>query len=297
MKLEVERPTLLVDVSRLGHDRIELLGDGSVRIGAAVRNSDVAADRTIRQHVSRCWRRPSSLARPGSCGTRLRPRATSSSARGARISAMCRSHATSTCPGRGCPARQGDTSQPRDPRRVELMHRHAPVGHGCRAGGARRQSPRHRARGRSDGRAGGALSDARRRPARRDDTGPRRAAHRGRSAGDGSSRARRRCTARSATGLRSRSPSYPSPLCSTRTRASCGVSARLALGGVAPDPPGVRSSPRLSWRALSLTAEALGRAADAELAQAEPLRDNAFKVPLARHLIVDSLLDLAGASR
>src|SRR3989475_4327973 len=48
MKLGVAQPETLIDVSRLPYDRVELLPDGSVRIGAAVRNSDLAADRTIR---------------------------------------------------------------------------------------------------------------------------------------------------------------------------------------------------------------------------------------------------------
>ena len=48
MKIGVATPDLLVDVTRLPFNRIELLSDGSVRIGAAVRNSDLAADRTIR---------------------------------------------------------------------------------------------------------------------------------------------------------------------------------------------------------------------------------------------------------
>src|SRR5712671_873190 len=48
MKLGVAQPDLLVDISHLPYDRIELLPDGGVRIGAAVRNSDLAANRTIR---------------------------------------------------------------------------------------------------------------------------------------------------------------------------------------------------------------------------------------------------------
>src|SRR5438067_12218324 len=48
MKLGVAQPDLLVDVARLPYDRIEPLPDGGVRIGALVRNSDLAADRTIR---------------------------------------------------------------------------------------------------------------------------------------------------------------------------------------------------------------------------------------------------------
>ena len=48
MKLEIERPRHLVDVSRLPLDRIEP-SDGGLRIGAMVRNSDLAADRQVRE--------------------------------------------------------------------------------------------------------------------------------------------------------------------------------------------------------------------------------------------------------
>jgi xanthine dehydrogenase YagS FAD-binding subunit len=48
MKLEVMTPDVLVDVRRLTSESIEELPDGGVRIGAAVTNSELAADRTIR---------------------------------------------------------------------------------------------------------------------------------------------------------------------------------------------------------------------------------------------------------
>jgi xanthine dehydrogenase YagS FAD-binding subunit len=48
MKLGIAAPDLLVDVSRLPFDRIEDLPDGGLRIGAAVRNSDLAADARVR---------------------------------------------------------------------------------------------------------------------------------------------------------------------------------------------------------------------------------------------------------
>jgi xanthine dehydrogenase YagS FAD-binding subunit len=48
MKLEIMTPDVLVDVRRLTSDRIEETEDGGVRIGAAVTNSALAADRTIR---------------------------------------------------------------------------------------------------------------------------------------------------------------------------------------------------------------------------------------------------------
>ena len=48
MRLGVARPELLVDVTRLPFSRIEPLPGGGIRIGAGVRNSDLAADGTIR---------------------------------------------------------------------------------------------------------------------------------------------------------------------------------------------------------------------------------------------------------
>lgn len=48
MKLGVVSPGLLVDVTGLPFNRVEALADGSVRIGAMVRNSDLAASDLIR---------------------------------------------------------------------------------------------------------------------------------------------------------------------------------------------------------------------------------------------------------
>ena len=49
MKLQVETPVHLIDINRLGLDRVESTPDGGVRIGAMVRNSDLAADPRIRK--------------------------------------------------------------------------------------------------------------------------------------------------------------------------------------------------------------------------------------------------------
>jgi xanthine dehydrogenase YagS FAD-binding subunit len=49
MKLQVETPTELIDVNRLPLDKIEYTADGGLRIGATVRNSDLAADIRVRQ--------------------------------------------------------------------------------------------------------------------------------------------------------------------------------------------------------------------------------------------------------
>jgi xanthine dehydrogenase YagS FAD-binding subunit len=48
MKLQVETPTRLVDISRLALDKIEEAPEGGLRIGALVRNSDLAADPRVR---------------------------------------------------------------------------------------------------------------------------------------------------------------------------------------------------------------------------------------------------------
>src|SRR3954468_5711524 len=49
MKLEIEAPGHLIDVNGLGLDTIEATAEGGLRIGALVRNTDLAADRRVRR--------------------------------------------------------------------------------------------------------------------------------------------------------------------------------------------------------------------------------------------------------
>jgi len=49
MKLQIETPQHLVDVNRVGLDQIEDMANGGLRIGALVRNSDLAADLRVRR--------------------------------------------------------------------------------------------------------------------------------------------------------------------------------------------------------------------------------------------------------
>lgn len=49
MKLQIETPAHLIDVNGLGLDRIEATDDGGLRIGALVRNTDLAADARVRR--------------------------------------------------------------------------------------------------------------------------------------------------------------------------------------------------------------------------------------------------------
>jgi xanthine dehydrogenase YagS FAD-binding subunit len=49
MKLEIETPAHLIDVNGIGMDLIEATGDGGLRVGALVRNTDLAADQRVRR--------------------------------------------------------------------------------------------------------------------------------------------------------------------------------------------------------------------------------------------------------
>src|SRR5438874_5123391 len=49
MKLNVETPARLVDINRLPLDKIEATADGGLKIGATVRNSDLANDPTVKR--------------------------------------------------------------------------------------------------------------------------------------------------------------------------------------------------------------------------------------------------------
>jgi xanthine dehydrogenase YagS FAD-binding subunit len=49
MKLEIETPTHLIDVNGLALDKVELTPEGGLRIGALVRNTDLAAHERVRR--------------------------------------------------------------------------------------------------------------------------------------------------------------------------------------------------------------------------------------------------------
>jgi len=107
MRLGVERPDLLVDVTRLGGDTIDDIADGGLRIGAAVRNSDLAADPRV------CTRYPM-LAQSllsGASG-QLRNLATTGGNLLQRTRCPYFQDVTKPCnkrePGTGCPAREGE---------------------------------------------------------------------------------------------------------------------------------------------------------------------------------------------
>jgi xanthine dehydrogenase YagS FAD-binding subunit len=71
---------------------------------------------------------------------------------------------------------------------------------------------------------------------------------------------------------------------------------RIALGGVA-HKPWRASNAEQALRGGPASEQRFRVAAEGELAQARPLPGNAFKVPLARNLIVRTLVELAGGAR
>ena len=49
MKLQIETPAHLIDVNELGFDKIEATPEGGLRIGAGIRNTDLASDERVRR--------------------------------------------------------------------------------------------------------------------------------------------------------------------------------------------------------------------------------------------------------
>ena len=70
---------------------------------------------------------------------------------------------------------------------------------------------------------------------------------------------------------------------------------RIALGGVA-HKPWRASRAEQELRGAPATEDSFRRAADAELAAAQPVDGNAFKVPLARNTLVATLRELTGGT-
>ena len=106
MRLGVAAPGRLVDVSRL-HTEIEETADGGLRIGAGVRNSDLAADRRVRTRFPVL----SEALLAGASG-QLRNLATTGGNLLQRTRCSYFQDVTKPCnkrdPGSGCPAREGD---------------------------------------------------------------------------------------------------------------------------------------------------------------------------------------------
>jgi xanthine dehydrogenase YagS FAD-binding subunit len=107
MRLGVETPPVLIDVTRLPHDRIEERDDGGLRIGAGVRNSDLAADPHVRAHYPAL----AEALLAGASG-QLRNLATTGGNLLQRTRCPYFQDVSQPCnkrtPGSGCPAREGE---------------------------------------------------------------------------------------------------------------------------------------------------------------------------------------------
>jgi xanthine dehydrogenase YagS FAD-binding subunit len=292
MRLGVETPGTLIDVSRLrNHDRIEDTDSGGLRIGAAVSNSDLAADLRVRERYPVL----SSAVLYGASG-QLRNLATVGGNLLQRTRCPYFQDVTKPCnkrsPGSGCPALEGDhrnlailghsehcvATNPSD-MAVALAALEATV-HVQGASGSR--------------------------------TVPIPGFHR--LPGDGPHRDTVLEPGELITAVELAPPlGLPTRQRYRKVRerrsfafglvsiaAVLGLDGdtvadvRVALGGVA-HAPWRASRAEAALRGASITEETVARAADAELSQAQPLRDNGYKVEIARNLITRTLLDLAEA--
>jgi xanthine dehydrogenase YagS FAD-binding subunit len=290
MRLDVERPELLIDVSALARDHIEERPDGGLGIGAGVPNSDLAAHPAVRARYPMLARALLSgasgqLRNLATVGGNLLQRTRCPYFQD--VSKPCNKRA----PGSGCPARAGYhrdlavighseqcvATHPSDmavamtalDARVQVI---SPEGERTIA-----MPGLHRLPGEHPERdtvlADGELITAVELP-------PLAFAARStyRKARDRASFAFALVSVAAALDLRE-----------DGTIADC----RLALGGIAPVPWRARRAED-ALRGSSAVVESFTAAAESELARAEPLEGNAFKVPLARNLIVRTLSDVAG---
>ncbi|MFI6853952.1 FAD binding domain-containing protein [Streptomyces sp. NPDC050416] len=288
MKLGVEQPAALVDITRLPLDAVEELPDGALRIGATVRNSDLAAHPLVRDRYPAL----SQAVLAGASG-QLRNAATTGGNLLQRTRCPYFQDLSKPCnkrePGSGCGARDG-------------VHRdHAVLGHSAHCI-ATHPSDMAVALAALDGRVElygpvGARSVA--------------AADFHRLPGDRPEQDTEIRPGELVTGvvLPAATAGLPSAYRKARDRASYafalasvaavlrvsdGVVAHVGLvfGALAHRPWRARRAEEALLGAAPTTA-AFEHAVDLELSAAQPLRDNAYKVPLARGIALDVLSRLA----
>ena len=289
MKLDIVTPDVLVDVRRLTSVEIQDLPDGGLRIGAAVTNSDLAADIRIRSR----YQVLSQALLSGASG-QLRNLATTGGNLLQRTRCAYFYDTTTPCnkrePGTGCSALEGCNID----HAILGASRHCVATHPSDMAVAmtaldavvRVQGP------------GGAreipIGELYRLPGQepeRDTTLEHAelitAVDLPPSEFSANSRYRK---------VRERA-SYAFALVSVaavlRVRDGVVHDARIALGGVAHRPWRARKAEE-AVRGAPAVEESFRAAAVAELADAVPLRDNAYKVPLAANVMTRTLLELAG---
>jgi xanthine dehydrogenase YagS FAD-binding subunit len=287
MKGDVSRPSRLVDISHLpGLDRIEDLSDGGVRIGALVRNADLARDRTFARRFPAV-----AEALLSGASAQLRNAATVGGNLLQRTRCAYFYDVASVCnkrdPGSGCDARGGDNrlhavmgwsesciaTHPSD-FCVPLVALDAVVEVEGKAG--RREIPLemlHRLPGDAPDRESmlepGEMIVALRLPAEAANF----AAH------------ARYLKVRERT---SYAFAVVSAAAALRVEDDTIADARLALGGVAMKPWRAREA-ELILAGARADSSLFHRAAEAALAGAKPSGDNGFKIELARRIVVRAL--------
>jgi xanthine dehydrogenase YagS FAD-binding subunit len=288
MRLGIATPDLLIDVRQLTSDRIEELPDGGLRIGAAVPNSDLAADRTIRRRYPVL----SEALLSGASG-QLRNVATTGGNLLQRTRCVYFQDLTTPCnkrePGAGCSAREGFNRDSAilgaSPACVATHPSDMAVALAALDAVVRTQGP--------DGERAIPLTGLHRLPGQEPERDT--VLQRGEliTAVDllplpfaTNSRYRK---------VRDRA-SYAFALVSVAAALEVAGGAvrdvRIALGGVAHKPWRAEKAEQ-ALRGGPATEASFRAAAEAELVEARPLSGNAFKVPLARNAIVRTLLDLA----
>jgi xanthine dehydrogenase YagS FAD-binding subunit len=287
MRLGVETPRLLVDVTGATEAGITETPDGGLLVGAAVRNSELAADPRVRERYPVL----AQALLDGASG-QLRNLATTGGNLLQRTRCPYFQDITKPCnkrsPGSGCPARTGEhrnlaifghsdscvATHPSD-MAVALAALDAIV-HVRGAAGERRIPVRqlHRLPGPYPEldtvlEAGELITAVHLPPLP----------------------AARRSLYRKVRERRSFAFALVSIAAVLELREEQVADVRIALGGVA-HKPWRATRAEAALRGARLDADALAQAAGAELEGAEPLRDNAFKVTLVRNLISSSLTEL-----
>jgi xanthine dehydrogenase YagS FAD-binding subunit len=288
MRLGVAEPDLLIDVTQLPHRDIEERPDGGARIGAAVRNSEAAVHPLIRQRYPVL----SAALLAGASG-QLRNMATVGGNLLQRTRCGYFQDVSKPCnkrqPGSGCPAREGD------------HHNLAIFGH-SQTCVATHPSDMAVALAALD-----AIVEAEGPGGQR--TVPIPGLHRLPDADATRDTVLQPGELITAVELPPLPPATRSGYRKVRERASFSFAVvsvaavlgldgrlirdcRIALGGVAHTPWRANRA-EAALRGAPATAENFRAAAETELAEAQPLRDNGYKVPLARDVLVRTLIDLA----
>jgi xanthine dehydrogenase YagS FAD-binding subunit len=284
IKLGVAQPARLIDVSRLPLDRVEDLPEGGLSVGATVRNSDLAAHPAVRERYPVL----AQALLAGASG-QIRNMATVAGNLLQRTRCPYFQDISKPCnkrrPGSGCPAREGEHSN-----LAILGHsQHCVATHPSDMAVALAALD---GRVKTNGPDGGRtipISELYRLPGEqpeRDTTLEQGELITSVELDPPLEHARSRYRK-----ARERA-SFAFALVSVAVVAQAGdgliEDCRIAVGGVAHGPWRAREAEAV-LRGQPATDASFARAAEAELAAAEPLKRNDFKVPLARNLIVRTL--------